>query len=264
MRAFLQSIRCSPDGTGDMTIEAWDFQNHPISGVLVNISGTTATTGSDGRATISGLEAGRYSAHVSMDGYVNSTITFFVSCQKKEAPKPPEIVGGVEIIPLNLIVLEMTYNNDGTANVEFLVQDYYNDTIADAAVTISGIDNTFFTASDGTVIAYNVNEGSYVAIATKKGYSQDNATFAIKFETKVEPAAVTEPTPLVEEQTTIPYSNLCIPLLIILLIILFLFFLWKRRKKEEEKKPEGQPGQGQKTQDQPAPKPATPEAPKAQ
>ena len=237
LNPFLYSIRCSSDGTGDVTIEAWDYRDRPLSGVTVEISGQSDTTGSNGQATLGSFESGEYTASISKEGYESLTIDFTVSCQKKEISQPPPQQPGEERLGLlKVAVQEMIYNNDGTADVELLVQDSENNPIPDATVKVSGDDVVYTTGNDGTVTVRGNPIGDYTATASKRGYNEDETEFIIMFQAKPEPAAVTEPTPLVEEETKIPYSNLCIPILIILLVLGLLFFLWKRRKKEEEPK----------------------------
>jgi hypothetical protein len=171
----------------------------------------------------------------SRSGYENVTVDFTVSCQKEIAqpPKPPSNPGETPLLTLNVIVKETDYNNDGTANVKILVQDYTNRSIANATVTVTGSDVTYITGNDGTVTLANVKDGSYVATASKKGYSQDQTDFAIKFTVTKEPAQ--QPTtPPVSGGETLVYSVPYIPILIILAILMILFLLWKRRKKKEQ------------------------------
>ena len=138
----------------------------------------------------------------------------------------------------------MTYNNDGTANVKVLVQDSYNNAISDATVTITGSDIIYFTGNDGEVTIRDVNAGIYNATASKKGYSEDQTDFTIKFEAKKEPAQVPEQ-PSIEEETKQIFSVPYCPILIILAIIVILYLLWKRRKKKEQVD-EGQVRKGKK------------------
>jgi hypothetical protein len=167
----------------------------------------------------------------SIDEYETTTAGFAVSCHKVEIPKPPA-PGVVEILMLNIIVKETAYNADGTANVKLLVQDYNGTILPDALVRISGSDIVYATGNDGTIIIRNVKEGDYTATASKKGYSEDQVNFTIKFEVKKEPAAVPEQPSVGEEAAQIFSVPYC-PILIILAILVILYILWKRRKKKE-------------------------------
>jgi hypothetical protein len=232
LNIIIDSIRCQYDGTGTITIEALDFKDRPLSGVLIEISGQSEITGQDGKAVFTSFEKGEYSITASMEGYETAAFDFAVSCQKRETPKPTE-PGAIELLTLNIMVQEMTYNPDGTANVEFLVTDSYNNPISDAMVGITGSDIIYFTGNDGTLIINNVQSGNYNATATKKGYSEDQTDFTIKFEVKKEPAQVPEQ-PIIEEETKQIFSVPYCPILIVLAILVILYILWKRRKKKEQ------------------------------
>ncbi|MCX6773637.1 MAG: MopE-related protein [Candidatus Micrarchaeota archaeon] len=231
---LIDSISCQSDGTGDVTIDARDYQNKPLPGVLISIDGRSRTTGRDGTVFFNGLEKGEYSISASKDGYENVTADFAVSCQKKESPKlPPAQPPAEEIKTLKIIVQETGYNNDGTANVRLIVEDFNNNSVSDAAVNVSGIDRLYFTGNDGTVTIRNVNAGAYNATASKKGYSEDQTDFVIKFEIKKEPTQ--QPTqPPVSGEEKLVYSVPYFPILIILLILAILYILWKRRKKKQQ------------------------------
>ncbi|MCX6773382.1 MAG: carboxypeptidase regulatory-like domain-containing protein [Candidatus Micrarchaeota archaeon] len=253
MSIFVDSVRCSSDGTGAITVQAWDYQDKPLSGVLIKISGKSGTTGSDGTVTLRGFEQGDYSISASKDGYTSTGYEITVSCQKKEITPPPQQPGAETLSILSVIVQEMTYNNDGTADVKLLVQDSDNNSVPGATVRVSGSDIIYTTGNDGTVTVRSNPTGDYTATASKKGYNEDTADFTIKFQAKPEAAQLPAEQPAITEQgQAIPYLNLCVPALIIAAILAIIFFLWKRRKKEEEpKKPES--GKAQ---------PANPQAPK--
>ncbi|MCX6774214.1 MAG: carboxypeptidase regulatory-like domain-containing protein, partial [Candidatus Micrarchaeota archaeon] len=234
LNILIDSISCQSDGTGDVTIEARDYRNRPLPGVLISMDGRSRTTGRDGTVFFNGLEKGEYALSASKAGYENVTADFAVSCQKKESPKlPPAQPPAEEIKTLKIILQETDYNNDGTANVRLLVRDYSNNSISDAAVNVSGIDILYFTGKEGTVTISNVKNGTYIATASKKGYSQDKTDFTIKFEIKKEPAQQPSQPPVSEEGKLV-YSVQYCPILIILAILVILFILWKRRKKKQQ------------------------------
>jgi hypothetical protein len=232
LNILIDSIICQYDGTGTITIEALDYKGRPLPGVLIEISGESGTTGDDGKVTLAGFGKGEYSVSASREGYETASYDFAVSCQKRETPKPAE-PGAIELLTLNIILKETIYNNDGTANVEFLVTDSYNNPISDAMVGITGNGIIYFTGNDGTLIINSVKGGTYNATASKRGYSEDQTDFTIKFEVKKEPAQVPEK-PAIEEETKQIFSVPYCPILIILAILVILYILWKRRKKKEQ------------------------------
>jgi hypothetical protein len=234
LNILIDSISCQSGGTGDITIEARDYRGKPLPGVLISIGGRSRTTGTGGTVFFNGLEKGEYTLFASKDGYENITADFAVSCQKREVPKlPPAQPPAEEIKTLNIIVKEMSYNNDGTANVRLLVEDYNNNSISDAAVNVSGINALYFTGKDGTVTLTNIKNGAYIATASKKGYSQDRTDFTIKFEVKKEPAGQPSQPPVAEEGKLV-YSVQYCPILILLAILVIFYILWKRRKKKQQ------------------------------
>ncbi|MCX6773477.1 MAG: hypothetical protein NTY68_00575 [Candidatus Micrarchaeota archaeon] len=235
LNIMVDSISCQSDGTGDVTVKAWDYKDRPLQGVLVSLSGQSKTTGADGMATFIGLGKGDYSLTSSLAGYETTIVGFSVSCQKNVIPTPPnpQPPAGEAMGNLSIILLETDYNADGTANVKFLVRDYYNHSVSGAAVTISGRDIIYYTDDNGTVAINRLMNGEYTATVSKNGYSSDKASFTIKFEIKKEPAGQPTQNPI-SEAANIIYTLPWCPILIILAILILLFALWRRKKKKEK------------------------------
>jgi hypothetical protein len=143
---------------------------------------------------------------------------------------------GQSIVTLQITLLETTYNNDGTANVMLLVQDYNDTMISGATVRVSGFDASYSTGNDGIATISNVPSGSYNATVTKEGYSQDTAEFVIRFETKTEPAAPpkTEGKPNVQgsESIFVSFQDYT-PWIILAAIVGVVLIWWIRRKKPQ-------------------------------
>ncbi|MCX6774336.1 MAG: carboxypeptidase-like regulatory domain-containing protein [Candidatus Micrarchaeota archaeon] len=83
MTVFIRDIICSND-SGKIVIQSWDYNDYPLPGVSLEISGMgNFATSDDGTQTIEDLDNGTYHVSASKKGYVQKSFDFTISCPAK-------------------------------------------------------------------------------------------------------------------------------------------------------------------------------------
>ena len=144
--------------TGSAVFTVSDKNNLPIENVTISINGCELQTDAYGRVLFTELEAGRYNAIVSKNGYHTETVT-------------------LDVVPEKETMVDVTLKST-TGNLHVTVKDEHGNLLRDANVAING--KTYTTDENGRAFVSGLMPENYNVSVSLDGYVASERTVTIK------------------------------------------------------------------------------------